>query len=264
VNVKEYISSGVIESYVLGLATGAEREEFEQMCKQYPEIAEARTAFELALEEQLLQDAPAPPAFLKDKIQQAITNEVTIADTNGVEEEVPVRQMNIWKWVAAASIILLAGSVYWAVTTNKKYQDLQVTNNKLEQDLNQTKENYALLQADKEMLTKPGMKMVALKGTQVAPHAYTTVYWDTTGATKDVYLLINNLPQPVSDKQYQLWALLDGKPIDLGVVDYEISKKKLLVKAQNVQNAQAFAITLENKGGSPTPSLDKMYVMGQL
>jgi hypothetical protein len=85
VNVKEYISSGVIESYVLGLATGAEREEFEQMCKQYPEIAEARTAFELALEEQLLQDAPAPPAFLKDKIQQAITNEVTIADTNGVE-----------------------------------------------------------------------------------------------------------------------------------------------------------------------------------
>jgi anti-sigma-K factor RskA len=159
---------------------------------------------------------------------------------------------------------LLAGSVYWAVTTNKKYQDLQVTNNKLEQDLNQTKENYALLQADKEMLTKPGMKMVALKGTQVAPHAYTTVYWDTTGATKDVYLLINNLPQPVSDKQYQLWALLDGKPIDLGVVDYEISKKKLLVKAQNVQNAQAFAITLENKGGSPTPSLDKMYVMGQL
>lgn len=265
-NVKEYISSGFIESYVLGLATQAEREEFERMCQQYPEIAEARNAFELALEEQLMQDAPAPPAFIKQKIDEAIAANTVDKETYSIEneEEVPVRRMNVWKWVAAASIILLAGSVFWAVSTNNKYKELQQANTQLEQDLNESKENYALLQADKEMLTKPGMKMVALKGTAVAPQAYTTVYWDTTGASKDVYLLINNLPQPASDKQYQLWALLDGKPIDLGVVDYEISKKKLLVKAQNVQNAQAFAITLEPKGGSVNPTLDQMYVMGQL
>jgi hypothetical protein len=49
-NVKEYISSGIVESYVLGLASEAERQEFEQNCVQYPEIAQARTAFELSLE----------------------------------------------------------------------------------------------------------------------------------------------------------------------------------------------------------------------
>jgi hypothetical protein len=54
VNVKEYIRSGVIESYVLGLATEAERQEFEQMCAAYPEVAEARDAFERSLEEQLM------------------------------------------------------------------------------------------------------------------------------------------------------------------------------------------------------------------
>jgi anti-sigma-K factor RskA len=107
------------------------------------------------------------------------------------------------------------------------------------------------------------MKMVALKGTTIAPQAYATIFWDTT-AKKDVYLIINNLPQPASDKQYQLWALLDGKPIDLGVFDMEIRKKRLLVKMQNVQKAQAFAITLEPRGGSQNPTLDSMYVMGSL
>ena len=100
-----------------------------------------------------------------------------------------------------------------------------------------------------------------MDGTSVSPQSYTTVYWDTT--SHDVYLLINNLPAPASNEQYQLWALLDGKPIDMGVL--EIFEKPLqLYRMKNIQAAQAFAITLEKKGGSPTPSLDKMYVMGKL
>jgi hypothetical protein len=61
----------MIESYVLGLASETERQEFEALCRQYPEIAEARNRFELQLEEGLLADAPAPPAFLKDKLFKA-------------------------------------------------------------------------------------------------------------------------------------------------------------------------------------------------
>jgi anti-sigma-K factor RskA len=80
-------------------------------------------------------------------------------------------------------------------------------------------------------------------------------------------LLINNLPKPPSDKQYQLWALLDGKAIDLGMIsdDYFIKKNHLLLEGKKVQNAQAFAITLEkkNRPDQGTPAGD-MYVMGNL
>jgi anti-sigma-K factor RskA len=31
-----------------------------------------------------------------------------------------------------------------------------------------------------------------------------------------------------------------------------------------MDNIQAFAITLEKKGGSPTPNLDQLYVIGNL
>ncbi len=104
--------------------------------------------------------------------------------------------------------------------------------------------------------------MASMQGTQKAPGAFANVYWDST--TKDVYLLINNMPQPVSEHQYQLWALINGKPVDLGVVEYSLWQKNLLVRMKNVQKAEAFAITLEPKGGSENPTMDEMYVMGKL
>jgi hypothetical protein len=61
VNVKEYISSGIIESYVLGMTSEEERQEFEQACTQYPEIVKARESFELSLEQVLLQESIQPP-----------------------------------------------------------------------------------------------------------------------------------------------------------------------------------------------------------
>jgi anti-sigma-K factor RskA len=264
VNVKEYISSGVIESYVLGLATQAEQEEFELMCQQYPDVVEARNAFELALEKELLKDAPAAPAFIKQRIDEAIANAGALNNENAEVSDTPVRRMNVWKWVAAASLIITAGSLYWAFTADKQFKEVEQANAGLRQELDQSKEQLVQIRSDMDKLYDPGMKMVALKGTQVAPQAYTTIYWDTTGATKDVYLLINNLPQPPSEKQYQLWALLDGKPIDLGVFDYDVRQKRLLIKTKNIQNAQAFAITLEPKGGSVNPTMEQMYVMGQL
>ena len=102
--------------------------------------------------------------------------------------------------------------------------------------------------------------MASMKGMDISPQSHATVFWDTT--THDVYLLINNLPTPTNDKQYQLWAIFNGKPVDLGVFD--IKKEKLLVQAKNAQGAEAFAITLEQKGGSPSGPKGDMYVMGKL
>jgi anti-sigma-K factor RskA len=56
--------------------------------------------------------------------------------------------------------------------------------------------------------------------------------------------------------------MVDGKPVDAGVFD--IKDGAGMVRMKNIPRAQAFAITLEKKGGSPTPSLDKLYVMGKV
>jgi anti-sigma-K factor RskA len=246
VNVKEYINSGIVESYVLGLATDAERQEFEQLSAAHPEIAGARDAFERSLEAQLLRDAVSPPAFLKEKVLGEISPAVS---ENGLPREegetTPVRRMNVWKLLAAACFVGLLGLGYWAYTLNQKNKELETRQVAAEKQLQQSTAQLESLQQQADMMTKPGVKMVSLKGTAMAPQAQTTIVWDTTGP-KDVYLRVNNLPQPASDKQYQLWALFNGKPIDLGML--EVKEKRLLVRMKNVQTAQAFAITLEQRG----------------
>jgi anti-sigma-K factor RskA len=262
VNLKEYISSGIIESYVLGIATEAEREEFEAMCKQHPEVVQARNNFELSLENRLLQDAVPPPMQLKEKLQATFTNtDTATANYNEEVVETPVRRLSVWKIMAAASILLLAGTAFWAFSLNNKYREAQKANESLKQQLTQSSAALAEVQRASQTLQNPALKTATLQGTENAPGSFANIYWDTT--SKDVYLLVNNMPKPATNKQYQLWALIEGKPIDLGVIDEKVWQQKLLIKMKNVPNAQAFAITLEREGGSPTPE-GSMYVKGEL
>jgi anti-sigma-K factor RskA len=255
VDIKEYISSGIAESYVLGLASPEERREFEHLCTQYPELLKARIAFELAIEKQAMDNAIAPPAGLKNKIlaeldSPAAAKVITI-------QPATVKNLNWLKYAAAACVALLAGSIYLNVSLSNKNKSLQNNYNNTVAELSDIKKDIQVLQSN------PNVKMAAMGGLEVSPKSFATVYWDTS--SHDVWLLANNLPAPPSDKQYQLWALLDGKPIDLGMLDYDLKQKKLLVRMKNASGAQAFAVTLEKKG-RPDPSTPggDMYVMGKL
>ena len=256
-NVKEYIRSGVIESYVLGIATEAERQEFEQVCASYPEVAEARDQFERSLEAELMQDAVQPPVNVREKLLLQIAPPDTENDYAGERVLTPVRRLNPWMWVAAASFILLSVAGYLAYTANQRYDELLAKQAGMDRQLQE-----ALAQVREKENPFDGLKVVSVPGTTVAPQSQTFIFWDTT-QTKDVYMLVKNLPQTPTDKQYQLWALLDGKPIDLGLFDVKAQQAPLLIRMKNVQNAQAFAITLEDRGGKPAPE-GKMYALGEL
>lgn len=255
-NTKEYISSGIVETYVLGLASEDERIEFENMCNQYPEVLDARTAFELSLENQAMEYAVVPSAEVKSRILAEINATGKVIPLQAA----PVRKMNWMNYAAAASVLLLAGSVYYNVTLINQNNVLQADNKMLQSDFVTAIAKLDNIEKDIQVLTEnPNIKMAAMNGLDASPKSYATVYWDTT--SHDVYLLANNLPVPASNQQYQLWAIFDGKPVDLGVFD--MKKEKLLIQAKNAQGAEAFAITLEKKGGSPTPQ-GTMYVMGKL
>ena len=263
-NIKEYISSGVVESYVLGLLTAQERFEFEQYCEAYPELKEARTAFELALEKQAMESSNVPPADLKQKIASKIFDENKTAPVIPIQTA-PSRKFNWARFVAAASIVLLAGSIWWNMNLKNENDILKGDNVALQNDLKISQDSIAQIIAEANHIQKEGMKMVGLNVTSNSPKSFATVYWDTT--SHDVYLLVNNLPKPASDEQYQLWALLKTnnqlQTIDLGML--QLSQKPLQVyKMTNAQAAQAFALTLEKKDGNPDPNLQKIYVMSDL
>ena len=254
-NAQDYISIGIVESYVLGLATPEEQVEFESMCMRHPEVLQARIDFELLIEQQAMQNAILPPLALKKQIMDAVLpSEARIIPFNA---GAPVIKTNWLKYAAVASAILLAGSVYWNISQYNSNRKLQNNYDNTVAKLSDIEKDLALV------VQNPNVKMAAMKGLETSPSSFATVYWDTT--SKDVYLLVNNLPKPAGNKQYQLWALFDGKPIDVGMIDNDsfTGQKKLLLQMKNVSGAQAFAITLEKKGGNPTPQ-GSMYVLGNL
>lgn len=258
-NIKEYISSGIVESYVLGLVTDAERQEFETMCLQYPELVEARTQFEDVLEKKMMAEGVNPPAALKEKTENSIQPSANPAYADMYEEEqAPVKKLFNWQWVAAAAVVLFAGSLIWALMLNNVKRDLAAENQELKTQLSTAQTQIDEFKQLESTLHKPGLRLTAMNATPASPGSLAAVYWDTT--SKDVYLLVSNLPQPPTDKQYQLWAMIDKQPVDLGV--FEMRQEKLLVKMKNVSGAQAFAITLEPKGGSPAPTMEAMHVYG--
>jgi anti-sigma-K factor RskA len=246
VNLKEYIASGIIESYVMGLASESEKAEFEQMCAQYPELVAERRKFEESLEAYASEQAVRPPLEVKAKILKIIT----------MENSKSPRSSGLLRFVAAAAVILLIGMVVLYYQVNQQNKELADSNRQLGDRLNQAE--VALNKVVQE-ISGPSTTVVNMVGTKREPKASANVYWDSTSS--NVYLLVKNMPELPSDQQYQLWALIDNKQKNLGVFDAK--DKNIILKMDSTKKAQAFAITIEKKGGSPHPTLDSLQSVGK-
>jgi anti-sigma-K factor RskA len=265
VNIKEYIESGIIESYVMGLASESERAEFEQYCAQYPELVAARRKFEDKLEAYASENAVPPPPEVKVKVLEAVGQELRLASSSippkiiNMENSKSSRSSGMLKFLAAASIVLLVAMVYLYYQTRQENKDLSSANDRLRDKMTETDSIMKKIIGEQKAISDSNTLVVNMVGTKVAPKSSANVYWDS--ASTKVYLVVRNMPQLPSDQQYQLWALIDGKPNDLGVFD--AVDQKVILQMKNTKKAQAFAITIERKGGSPSPTLEKMQSLGK-
>lgn len=275
-NVNEYISSGILEEYVLGVVSDQERREVQCLSKIYPEIELELRKLEESMGSYLGLYAKEPPVSLKNKIfaqmdfssplEENKTTEQTqfIAQTPvsvepEVENEVQIIQfIPAWSKVSVAASILLAIGLGWAVFNMKQIIE---TNGQLSNQVSilekVTDQNSDLL----AMYQNPQNKVVRLAGVEKSPESSVVIFWNQQN--NEVALVVDNLPKPEAGKQYQLWTIVDGKPVDMGMLDQEFGSKILQMKGA-AGNVAAFAITLEKEGGSPVPTLEQMYVVGNV
>ena len=90
-----------------------------------------------------------------------------------------------------------------------------------------------------------------LQGNKLAPEAAVLSY--VNHEEKSVLINIYNLPE-LSDKDYQMWADVDGEMIDMGVID--TSQQTLAMNY--IQDAESINITIEEKGGSDHPDVSNL------
>jgi len=63
------------------------------------------------------------------------------------------------------------------------------------------------------------------------------------------------MPKLPNDKQYQLWALIDGKPKDLGVFD--VSDQKFILKMKNTRKLMPLLLPSSRKAALLHPRSKK-------
>lgn len=272
--LKTYIESGILELYVLGQLSATESNEVEAMAAAHPEIKAEITAIEIAMENYAIDNAIAPSTNVEEKIFARINNS-HIQDSQNEAKIIPLFEVQTENKIKTLRYLLIACSVLLVVSLGflfSAHQDLTVANNQIA-SLSLEKDQFASTVSKLEF-NKAGMEnqiamfettewnTIRLAGVANSPKAEMVVYWNKTNKSILINHTAMDLPKTDTAHEYQLWALVDGKPVSLGV--FGENAKEAVQQMETIQKAQAFAVTIEPMGGSANPTMEKMVVMGSL
>ncbi|CAN5168166.1 hypothetical protein BH09BAC2_BH09BAC2_14500 [soil metagenome] len=259
--IKDIISTGLLELYVTGLASDEEARRVEEWADMYPEVRAELDDIQNKLEQYASSFAVSPSEGLKEKIFSHI-NSTNVTEIQPQRQAI-VRSLNsFWKMAAAACLILFFSSLALLYVFYHKYGKASKQLAATQQQLVQQREFAAGMSSDMDVVKDKNAIPIVLNTTQPDKDAVAKIYW-MKNSSGDVYVDHGNLPAAPEGKQYQLWAIINGQPVDAGLIStdkgdvYRIQKMKAFGHVQ----VQAFAITLENTGGSPVPTKEQMIVI---
>jgi anti-sigma-K factor RskA len=264
-NTSEYIASGILEAYVLGSVTPQEKQEVECLSKIYPEIKTELTTIEETMETYAKMHEVKPCAQLKSKIFSQMNFDEDINEGNNVLEnknqeivEKEVKVIPMWSKIAVAASVVFGLLFGWSYQNGQKISsELANTKAKMDAEMKLKSQSEGMLALYKDSQNVP----MELKGAEKSPNSKVMAFWNKE--TDEMKLVVENLPAAPKGRQYQVWGIVDGKPVDMGMIDLSFENKILAMKVPK-GNIAAFAITLEKQGGSPTPTLEEMYVIGNV
>ncbi|ABG57637.1 anti-sigma factor [Cytophaga hutchinsonii] len=275
-NTQEYISSGVLELYILGALDQKEADEVAYNVAAYPEIAAELEQLQQTMEGYAQAHAVKPSENFKKnlfaEIEKRAAAETMAAPEKQQPKTIPLNKpASSFNWLVAASVTVAIFSTatsfyFWSQWKNTEGQliSLREENQIFAQNANFMIDSNKQVIAEKThyfaFVTDTATTRVTLKGLPISPSSTALVFWNKQ--TKEVFIDVKSLPVPPAGMQYQLWALDKGIPIDAGV--FNLADAGSLQKLKTIQSAQAFAVTLEKAGGSPTPTLEMIHILGTI
>lgn len=275
-NIQEYIESGKLELFLLGELTEREREEVIAMAKAHPQIQEELEALEKSMFAFDKLTGKTPSAKVKQKIFASLEEDFKKEEApkeapapNPAPVETKVVKFTHWKpfAVAASLVAVLASAVaiYFAgkfYETDQKFTALLQDQQVMADNLNQVKLQYEETDSRLDRLVAGDFRRVEMIGETLPMQkdAKVDVFWDQQA--QEVFVAVNNLNSLSADFDYQLWAIGKDGPVGIGLVNP--GEKFTLQQMQAVAEAGAFAITIEPKGGSKAPTLEKLVVLGEV
>ena len=274
--IRAYIESGVLELYVLGDMSAEEKLQVEAMAQKHPAIQAELREIEIAMEMYADAQSVEPSTQLRDRVLNSLLinlgddrNLRTIQPKATLAERVvtmhPRATTSIfYKYAFAASLLLLCLSGLAVGILYKRLQDSQQQLVSLRLNEQKFTRQVSFLNEEIDVFRDPSFRFIQLKGMPKTPSSALTVAWSAKRKKVMVDLSSAKLPAVGEGKQYQLWAIANGKPVDLGVFDKTTVDSTDMKLMKSIAVAQAFAVTIEPRGGSVNPTTDQMVVLASL
>jgi len=260
---------GLCLPYALGRLHPRQRRFFENHLKtgctecanELAEIYEAMSLLPLSL-----PPKPVPPS-LRNKVLAAVQTGAGTPSNQRTEKlvaKVPTRQRPWFGYAVAMVVVVIV--VALGLFTNSLIDRIGTQERLLatqQHELAALRDEVRRKEELLKVLRAPRMEMVLLKGLSPSPTAYGKIIWDPEQQLAIVH--VAKLPQTPADKDYQLWIIKNKQPISAGVFSVRDEQESyftvLGLGVSEKKEIEAFAVTLEPKGGLPQPS-GAMYLLG--
>ena len=243
-----------LAAYALDALDHSERAEFEAHlascaeCRtELTELRRVTAAIGLGVEPQ------TPPAALRSRVLANLPASATSPEISARS----TTSRTAWL-VAAASLVLAAGAVLYALSLRAELRTVQEfaadAANRIETlriELMQLRQDSSRLQRVVSIINAPDLRQARLAGSGPAEGATGLALWSQASG-----LVFNarRLPPVDPGRGYELWAILPGgKPISLGMVATSPDgTASLTAPVPPTVDVEIVAITIEQAGGSPT------------
>lgn len=251
---EEFIKTGLCEQFVLGLTSPEENELVEEMLLKYPELKSDCLKLEGCMEQYARAHAIPPPTTLRKSVLSKI-------DELDAIQQVEKNSISIPRWAAitaAASFVGLLFFSFFAWDGKSKVENEMATLSEefyqFQKDCEQIQNEKMIYASQNTFLKDPLTTHVHLRGGE---NSLAIVYWNES--KDNAFLKLENLPPPPAGKTYQMWADIDNKMIDMGIIKYDNEK---MISIPHMANAASLNITLEDEGGSDHPDVSQLKVSG--
>jgi anti-sigma-K factor RskA len=256
-DIQKYIASGILELYVAGSLSEKENEEVTAEIQENAELLVEVLSIENAI---VILTAATSRKDTKH-LFTAIKKQLVQKETKVIPLSTPKENWRHYSGWAAA--LLIGMTLLWSNSQNNKLKN-QIALEKQQLEIQIEKASNNLAEAEKliTIFRDRDIISIPLAGQQVSPNSYAKVYWDKK--KKNIYLDAQGLPTPPKGKVYQVWSLKMSPltPTSLGILDTFIVDTNKIFTIENANESEAFGITLEDEGGSESPTLEQLYTLG--
>jgi anti-sigma-K factor RskA len=270
-DIRNYIESGIIEAYVLGKLTPEEASGVEDNALLYPGIRQEIDTVERAMEQYAWSYAKTPPPGMLHQILQRIDQLPPTTPASPPATAVPpsfLSSLRPRSWARFLAVGMTVKFLLAATGLGVLYYQNQQLHDRFESKQAQLYQAQASCDSISSKLERSifflkdvNTQPVVMTGQPIAPQATAAVHFNPI--RRKAYLTNLELPKPPAGKQYQLWAIVAGAPVSMGVFEVPDESGQLL-EVPFVENASAFAISLEDTGGKPQPTMDQIFVIGAI